>query len=504
MSGKNKKSKKKKTSNNLINKFKKNLSRKAQIATIIATPIAAITLVFTVYFGMKGDDKKEETKQVINNNVTQNIVNINEKYQNANEKIIDLSYSNSLYYQGQEFVNQANYEEAAEYFEKALAEHEDKHYSKRDTARIKYALGITYRYLYKSQDAIDNYTEAIGILESINDTGNNGKGGAENRADEEQLLQYEIGYVHYLRGIVYLDIEDYDRAVEDCRNCDVAVMLIEKNPGWEEWYSVAAVLNFSGRICFAVAYERSSPFPSDKEIDHNATGYNFTFEDAFDEYNSALMWKNPKVVSEEDHEDHEIVVRGYQLGVNIENRSGQQEAERWKITEFDAETATILTNRAVVELKWEMFDETIEDLEAARSIYQSLPVKDQYNICDLYWYLAMAKFQKAMLGKESGSWDHDNLNEYYELMSQSLKSNLKWRGEQNPKTAVAYENVAYALLFKKEYDNAKKHFAKAKDIFSICGMEEDVVKEEECISLVEQIREEDEQGGYWTLEKQKF
>ncbi len=461
MSNKNRKSIKQpvtKSDKHTRKKKKDDLSTKSQKATIIGVYVAVVSLVVAIFFGLidilmdKSKAEQEERESYPSKDEFQSR-NGKDEFQGMDETAVDLIYSNTLYSQGQEFLNQADFETAAEYFEKALEEHEDMHYAKRDTARIHYALGIAYRYLYRFQDAADQYTKALGILNGIMEA-------EEISGEEKELLKYEIGYVYYLRGNVYLNDDDYDRAVSDCQNCEGSVLLIEENDGWDEWYSVAAVKNFHGKICFAVAYENNSPFPSDQNTDHNTSDYDFTLKDAFDWYNSALKEKH---------------------------------------TTRDAETASILQNRAVVETEWGQYGQAIKDLEEALSICQSVPDRKQYNMGDVYFDLALAKLYQKETEDGNALSDQETLDEYCMLMGQALTYTEKWFGEQHPKTAVAYENLAFALLIKMEHDEARGYFEKAKEIFSDLGMEEDVKIEEQYLDYVDQLQKEDEEGGNWQL-----
>lgn len=454
MSNRNKKLVKQSASKSSIHKRKKkknSLQEKSQKAGIIATYIAVVSLIVTFILGIIDIiiNREPETEADDMRSIA-----YKDEFQSLDEKTADLSYFNSLYSQGQEFLNQADFETAAEYFEKALEGHEDTHYAKRDTARIHYALGIAYRYLYRFQDAADQCTLALGILNGILES-------EEVSEEEEGLLQYEIGYVYYLRGNIYLNADDYDRAMSDCHNCEGLVLIIEENSGWDEWYSVAAVKNFHGKICFAIAYEKESPFLSDQDTDHNTYDYNFTFKDAFEWYNSAL---------EEKHRER------------------------------DAETAAILLNRAGVEIQWGQYDEAITDLEEALFIYQSLPGRQQYNMGDVYFDLAIANLYQKIFEGEDVLSDQRTLDEFCGRMNQALIYTEKWYGEQHPKTAIAYENLAFSLFVKGEFDAAREHFEKAKEIFSRLGMEEDVKKEERFLNYTNQALEERGEEGHLKLE----
>lgn len=396
------------------------------------------------------------------------------------KKEIDLSYSESLHQAGMEFFHQADYDRAIECYENAINDHAERHYTGRETAYFYRSLGIVYDLTGKIDEAIKCYGHVVSILgELISQY-------TEKISAEKDRLEYELGYVYYLRGMAYLEKKDYDRAFDDYIKCCDAVELINLHDDWESWYTTASVCNLGGGICAGVAYEKISGFPSDQDTDNNTMNYDFTLENAFDQFNFALSYKGVEMIAY-THIDNgvDITIAGYDTNEEENDSADGVEDNRisyirkkrlplpWKITNQDAETARILTNRAKVENMMGLYDEAIEDCKAALAVYTFVPHKEWYDVSTTYSQLVMAILYNSLEGDRE-TLDQAALQECYEWLKTAMPYSTKWRGIYTPQTAILYELMGGVLMLKNEYEESIKCFLKAEEIFEELGMEEEV------------------------------
>lgn len=435
------------------------------------------------------------------------------EYQKNVENAEDLSHSESLYQAGMEFFRQADYDRAIECYENAINDHTERHYTGRETARFYRSLGIVYDLTGKTDEAIECYSYGVSILSDLISKI------TEEISVEKDRLEYELGYVYYLRGMVYLGKDDYDRAFGDYTKCCDAVSLIDLHDDWESWYTAASVCNLRGEICAGVAYEKISGLPSDQNTDNNTMNYSFTLEDAFDQFNFALSFKGVEVIPYTQIDTGiDITVAGYEISeeeddnadrVDADNRISYIRKKRlplpWKITIQDAETARILTNRAKVENMMGLYDEAIEDCKAALAIYSVVSYNEWYDVSKTYSQLALAGLYKS-LGGNGEALDETALQECYEWLKIAMPYSTKWRGPYTPQTAYLYEQLGWVAMLKDEYNKAIEYYLEAEKIFEKLGMEEDVEVERRYIEIAKECDEfhnEDNQGWriwYYNLE----
>lgn len=404
------------------------------------------------------------------------------------EELPDLTWSSALYNQGIEAYAQGNYSIAQERFEGALAEYKLVSHADVDTAKIQYSIGILYKRLGNLDMAIQWFTDAIGTLKSLPDT-------EDSRS--------ELGYVHYLRGFAYLKKRDLPRALLDCDECSNIAMQDIENKGFS---STSAALYLRGEIYTASFYGMHSPYPV-----HGGTDLGVTWLDAMGCYESALQYRGAEltygtadsvssdVIAVNAYNDYGISLMSQLLQYNDKPIFSATNRVYYIIHRWNVETAVILTSRAQL-LSMTYTDaylsDAIENCNAALRIYESLPVDEREGIQETYWLLANAILTKNALQDDPLS--ADTLETYCQLMEEGLMYTKKWYGESYA-TAVAYENMGYALMVTSQYDDATENFKEAQRIFAALGLEQDVEKQNSFLETVEKCIEAGDTDGEWEI-----
>lgn len=404
------------------------------------------------------------------------------------EELPDLTWSSALYNQGMEAYAQGNYSIAQERFEGALAEYKLVSHADVDTAKIQYSIGILYKRLGNLDMAVQWFTDAIGTLESLPDT-------EDSRS--------ELGYVHYLRGFAYLKKRDLPRALLDCDECSDIAMQVFESKGLS---SASAALYLRGEIYTASFYGTHSPYPV-----HGGTDLGVTWLDAMSCYESALQCRGaePRYGTDESVSSDVITVNAYNdYGISLMSQLLQYNGRPivsaanevyYIIHRWNVETAVILTSRAqLLSMRYTdaSLSDAIENCNAALRIYDSLPVDEREGIQDTYWLLATAIMSKNALQDDPLS--ADTLETYCQLMKEGLVYTKKWYGESYA-TAVAYENMGYALMVTSQYDDATENFKEAQRIFTALGLEQDAEKQDDFLETVARCIEAGDTGGEWRV-----
>lgn len=381
------------------------------------------------------------------------------------DKPIELSYSNSRYCAGQEFFNNGEFEKALKMFEEAKEEHEQHSNADVNLARIQYAEGMTYKYKGDYENAVTNYTIAIGTLNSI-----------EKKSDD---IKYELGYVYYLRGMAYIDDHQLEKGRLDLNQCSDAVGYFHSGADAEQWYGEASVYNAYGRLYFASAYSECSSFDTGEIL-----GY--TYQDAYDAFNTALKFKGLHKYVDGDTDGEILTYYGDQVKIfeqlevyssSAQNSEGDEYF--WNtLSVIDVEAADILLNRASVVLCMGYYDAALCDCDAVLKIYDQIGPSVRSKVAYAYFTISQIMMEQSV--SEGGELSEKAAKQFIEYMDEGVKYNKKWLGE-GVDTAILYENLGGAYLFAEQWDEAIEAYEEAKGIFEDLGLQEDVEKQERFI-----------------------
>lgn len=401
------------------------------------------------------------------------------------ESLPDLTWSSALYNQGIEAYARNDYKVALERLEDALKEYKSASHADVNTAKIQYSIGILYKRLGDLDMAIQWYTDAVGTLKSLPDT---------------ESSRSELGYVYYLRGFAYLENRDLSRALLDCDECANITL---QDIGSKGLSSAYAALYLRGNIYTASFYDTHSPYPV-----HGGTDLGVTWFDAMSCFESALQYRGAQLTYNIDDSvlSDAITVNAYNdYGISLMSQLLQYNGKPiistalepyYIIHRWDVETAVILTQRAkllCMNNTDNSLSDAIENCNAALRIYDSLPINKREGIQDTYWQLAYATLTRDAL--HNSQLSADTIKTYHQLMEEGLIYTKEWYGESYA-TAVAYENVGYALIITSQYDDAAKNFEEAKRIFTTLGLEEDVEKQNDFLEMLAEIVADGDAGGW--------
>lgn len=403
----------------------------------------------------------------------------------------DLTWSSALYSQGMEAYDQNNYTIASERFEAALAEYERISHADMNTAKIQYAIGILNKRLGNLNIAIQWYSDTIGTLEYLSS--------AETDLDKLGYIYNELGYVHYLRGFAYLKDRDLSRALSDCNKCSE---ILEQDIEDKGYFSTSLVLYLRGEIYTASYYGTHSPYPV-----HGGTDLGVTWLDAMSCFESALQYKGAQLTFKDDLvSNNVIVVNAYNdYGISLIAPMLQYNGKPvfsttpepcYIIHGADVETAVILTQRAELLSMLNTEDsltDAIENCNAALSIYDDLSTDKREGIQETYWQLAYTTLAQGAI--QNNQLSVDTIETFRDLMEKGLNYTKEWYGESY-ETAVAYENMGCALMLASRYNEAAEDFEKAKSIFVMLGLEDDVKKQNDFLETVAKIVSDGDTDGW--------
>lgn len=430
---------------------------------------AFLWAIFVYFFPPKTEPKQsiqgnmvDATNEVMGNNAPVYIVSA----VSPTERPIDLSYSNSLYFQGQELFNQAMYEEALIKFSEALDYHKSTTHADEDTARIYSAIGLTYRCTGDYDKAIKAYSEAVGILKA---EGSN-----------------ELGYAYYLRAIVFEEDHQLEKALLDAEN---SRNLLDRS----SLYTSSSINWLIGRIQFASAYSENSVFDTGEIL-----GY--TYDDSYNSFCLAIDDRNlplssiakAMAVPKDYHEYYGIEIDPNEMVIfnwieKPENDKNSMTSmypdiemsddgkmtmvlhtipKIYALPEPDKEIATILIDRALTLNAMGYYQAAVEDCETVLKIYDQLPNSVTDRVRTAYFLLAESKFHEYL--RTHDIIGEDIKDEYYELMKKGLDWSRKWTGDSF-ETGKACETMAMASMMKGQYEEGLELLEEAKRIYDKTG-----------------------------------
>lgn len=406
---------------------------------------------------------------------------------------IDLSYSDASYRAGQEFFDNGEFDKALDKFDEAAGRRERQSVADINLARIQYAMGVTYKYKGDYEAAIDNYTIAVGTLKSLEE--------AEKSDDIKDDIKYEMGYVHYLRGMAYIDSHQLEKGKIDLGACLDEVGYFRDEAGVEKWYDMSSVHNAFGELYFASAYSECSPYDTGEVL-----GY--TFQDAYDTYNLALILKGldkasgaeGEILTYEGSQIEEFDRLGIYPKPNEKGPPDFLELYNWlmcgwyKLSDIDMETADILLNRAKVVGCMGYSEPAMYDCETALKVYEKIGPSVRSKVADVYFEISQIMLEQSA---RDGVLTDEAKKQFVKYMTAGVEYNEKWLG-RGFDTARLYEGQGGAFLLDEQWDNAIEAFEKAKRIFADLELSEEVQKEEEFIKMANEMKDE---GGEWRMER---
>lgn len=348
---------------------------------------------------------------------------------------------------GISFFNDGDFKKAIDRFDAALANHNNSTHANKDTARIHYYKGLAYCYLYEHDKAIECYTDALGIIESLEKTPEN---------------EYEAGYVKYLRANAYINLRSFEKADRDLSEAVEALetlTALRNQSGFEILYDESATLLTYGNMQLT---SRNSSEDFQKQLNSEKLDVtNAVF--AYYVYSMGLYYKSNKQSEdgiefaqtrryEDDDLESSEVFHDYRFDSLLE--------EGWKISKTDWTTAELLMGRANACSIFGWYEEALIDLYAVIEIYGELGPSFFNDIYRLMVQAGSTVLKIAIL--QNGKVDQEEAELFLQMMKRSQKYCLEWKpaGESIP---LSYFFIGYAYCFCGKYEKAVKEFEQAKN-----------------------------------------
>lgn len=337
---------------------------------------------------------------------------------------VQLEFANSQYNSGLKFLENGEFEKAIERFDKALEKHENSNHAGIDTIRIFYAKGMTYDYKGDPNRAIECYTDALGVFDTI---------------EMNPQVEYEKGYVEFLLASTYCFNEEYEKAdIELSKSIDA----LEKF-GNTYLYDMSSIYLVKGDIQIGI-------FDKDMYVENLLNGQ----ESDISQLLTAYLIYTRGIAEKGDITNEGIEAVGYYLASNYSQRSILDDESitmlknpKWKLTRIDRTAALLFIARASSAWYIGEYEGAMKDLAAALHIYNEIE-PSVYNEVDR----VLSGIAAVMLLSRD-TVDNDGYQECLDLTLEGLAYCLKWK-RNSSSTVMAYYLVSFAYALNAEYDEA--------------------------------------------------
>ena len=472
---------------------KNRTTKRAAIATALVALVLIAVILFTQYINSwKQLEQLNKGIQLLNDGF-QSIREGQNSILAINE--IDPEKAAITYKSGMESYRGQQYGTAAKQFEEAIAEQEKiTGAGSSEVGRIHCMLGLSRIYsgnVFKDNgnDAISAFNRAIQIFKQNND-----------------LL--DLARCYYFLGTAYFEPDDMhlNRAKEQVEN---SIKLLDEYYSEEGKLLVYSFDNNTELRFFTDSYDyetiyRASNYYHLLQEDYNLLGKiaqkSDSYSDAFYYYNKALKMNALFL-----NADYALASCDYSDSVEINNSeiksylNGKtvgtilESSKKIKVYSFDvensqinfeeftyeqvyasADTATILTNRAMSEITLGQAEIAAEDCSDAIDIWNELPFSSRTNISYSYNSLVLSYLGIAEKSKDPEAYLEEREQELKDYVDTAVTYDLELYGTTHPRTAYSYETKGVVYSVFGEKDIAIESYQEAVKIYKALNRDQNV------------------------------
>lgn len=301
-----------------------------------------------------------------------------------------------------------------------------------------------------------------------------------------------LAHCYYFKGIAYFEDEtkQFNRSIEevnnsigvlrdylpngewspekliDIQNCDECYRLSKCLELFEKDYDLLGrITTMSGNPSSAFYYFNRALEASGIEVNIYHSLYDFLDSNDVDIADEDIMAYLASI-----EEENTVKIKVY---------SSDSTSMRVSVDDFNtvsvyenAETATLLTNRAMSELNLLHFENAVEDCQEAIHIWEKLPFSSRTNISYAYNYLAQALIGVASNEPDPQAYLAEKEQELIDYVEAAVQYDNEMYGPEHSRTAYSYEikgGINYAIG---KSEIAIQSYKTALDIYEKLGVDD--------------------------------